>query len=311
VTLKKVFTPALKLAVTALGLWLALRQAPLGEIALVVWRADALWLGLALSLIVASLIVRAFRWQLLLNGVNIHVPIERLVQIYFIGHFFNAFLPSGFGGDVARALSMGKAARRSEATGSVLVDRLTGLLALFIMALIVLPFRPDSFPNKLALTIAAIALGGLTAGWLLLDGRLILKMGRWGGRWLPRQLAVEGDGALARLLYVMQNAGYKAIFGALAVSVLFNLMMVGWWTAVSQALHFQVSYGYYLLVAPLLSIALLAPSIGGLGVRETIAPLLLMGAGLTPVEAVTLSLTEFALVRLSGLLGAPIYLFKK
>jgi glycosyltransferase 2 family protein len=307
-TLKQRLSGIVKLAVTALGLYLALRQAPLDEIALVVWRADIAWLALALGLILFSLVVRAGRWQILLRGVGIQLPLGRLTRLYFIGHFFNAFLPTGFGGDVARALSLA-GVRRSEAAGSVLVDRLMGLLALFALALAVMPFRPSGFPDELARTITAVALAGLAAGWLLLDGRLIRRVWRWLPGWLTDKLPLAGDGPLARLLYVMQNAGWRALMGALAISFLFNLMMVGWWAAVSRALYFDVSYAYYLLVAPILSVALLTPSIGGLGVREMLAPLLLMGAGLTPAQAVALSLVEFALVRLSGLIGAPIYLF--
>jgi hypothetical protein len=59
---------------------------------------------------------------------------------------------------------------------------------------------------------------------------------------------------------------------------------------------------------PVLSLALLVPSIGGLGVRETLAPALFAGANLSADEAVALSLLVFALLRLTSLLGAPLYL---
>jgi len=308
---KRYLTTLLKISVTALGLYLALRQAPFSELAAVIRGADWRWLLLAWVLIFTSLAVRASRWWLLLRGVNIHLPLRRLIEIYFIGQFFNAFLPSGFGGDVVRALSMGKEVRRSEAAGSVMVDRLSGLLMLFVMALLAMPFRPQTFPLELALLISAMAVGGLVGGWLLLYGQTIHRISRWAGRWLPSWLATEGEGPLARLIAVIQRAGQRAVFGALAVSVVFNLMLVGWWTAVSYALQFNVPYSYYLLVVPILSVALLAPSIGGLGVREVIAPLLLLGAGLTPAQAIALSLVEFALVRFTGLIGAPIYLLRR
>ncbi len=70
-----------------------------------------------------------------------------------------------------------------------------------------------------------------------------------------------------------------------------------------------VSYFYNLLVVPIFGVALLVPTIGGLGVREMIAPILFQGASLSGATAVSVSLLVFIMLRLSGLLGAPLYLF--
>ena len=66
-----------------------------------------------------------------------------------------------------------------------------------------------------------------------------------------------------------------------------------------------------MLVVPLLSLALLAPSISGLGVRESLAPLLFMGAGISAENAIALSLLEFVLLRVVSLFGAPVYLLER
>jgi hypothetical protein len=54
---------------------------------------------------------------------------------------------------------------------------------------------------------------------------------------------------------------------------------------------------------------MLIPSIGGLGVRELIAPLLFAPAGLTPEQAIALTLLVFFVERFSGLLGGPLYIY--
>ena len=56
------------------------------------------------------------------------------------------------------------------------------------------------------------------------------------------------------------------------------------------------------------ALALLVPSIGGLGVRENLAPALFPGAGISAVQAVALTLLVFGLERIASLLGAPVYL---
>jgi hypothetical protein len=176
---------------------------------------------------------------------------------------------------------------------------------LFVMALIALPFRPDSFPPNLTWQITAISLIGLVTGFLLLDGRLIQ---RW-GRWLPGNLSVtDPDKPLAKLLQAVQGCGWPAILKALGVSVVFNFILCGWWLVSGWAIGYDVPFTHYLLVVPILSVLLLIPSIGGLGVRETVAPLLFASAGLTFAEAATLSILNFLLLRVSGLFGGPVYI---
>ena len=98
---------------------------------------------------ILSLVLRALRWRVLLIGAGATVNFGRLTQLYFIGNFFNAFLLSGMGGDVVRAVEASEDVSTDVAAGTVIVDRLTGLLTLFAIALLALPFRPADFPNEL------------------------------------------------------------------------------------------------------------------------------------------------------------------
>ena len=84
---------------------------------------------------------------------------------------------------------------------------------------------------------------------------------------------------------------------------------VGWLVIAGISLRYNIPLHYYLLAVPLLSVTLLAPSVGGLGVREAVAPLLFASAGISQSQAVALSLLEFTAMRLAGLAGAPVYLW--
>jgi uncharacterized membrane protein YbhN (UPF0104 family) len=95
----------------------------------------------------------------------------------------------------------------------------------------------------------------------------------------------------------------------MAVSIAFNLLQGAWWTTTARSLGLDVSYLYMLMVVPILSLVMLIPSIGGLGVRELIAPLLFAPAGLTPEQAIALTLLVFFVERFSGLLGGPLYIY--
>lgn len=303
--MRKHLSTLLKLGVTLLGLAIVLTQFDAAAIGAALAEARPFWLVVGFFFVNASLVLRAFRWLLLVRGLHVNVRFRRLVELYFVGNFFNAFLPSGFGGDIVRILEVAREVPAGVATGTVLVDRLTGLMMLFFLALLALPFRPTDFPAQFLAIIVAVCVAGLVGGFLLLDGRVLQRFGRW----LPGALSVEGDGFVAQVVRAVAECGWRAIGGAMFISILFNLLQVAWWTTTGWALGYAIPYSYYLLVVPLLSIALLLPSIGGLGVRELLAPLLFASAGLSSEQAIALTLLVFALERLSGLLGGPIYLF--
>lgn len=300
----KYLSNLLKLLITLVGVYLVLQNVSLSEIAATFTNVRWGWVLLAVTLITGSLFVRAYRWHLLLKGIGSHIPLGRLIIIYFIGNFFNAFLPSGFGGDVVRVVEAARDVPADIAAGTVLVDRLTGLLTLFVMGLVGLPFRPKGFPAFQTWSVLVLSLGGLIGGYLLLDGRLIQRLGRW----LPAKLSPVGDGPVAKLLKAVQACGWRAVWGAMGVSLLFNLILVAWWALCGRALGLDVPYSYYLLVVPMLSVAMLVPSVGGLGVRESLAPVLFAPAGLLYEQGVALAFLTFLVLRLSSLTGAPVYL---
>ena len=294
----------LKISVTIAGLYLVLRKLDVGAIWTIIGGIRPGWMALGAVLIALSLPLRAYRWHIVLHGVGSSIRFSRLVELYLVGSFFNAFLPSGVGGDVVRAAEAAQDVDSGVAVGTVVVDRLSGLMAMFLMALVVLPFRPAGFPNNMAIAIATICILGLTAGIILADGRLFHFLIRF----VPKGIRAAGNGFLDRLAHSIRMCSWRALAGALLVSVVFNMMQVGWWAATGLALGFNVPFSYYLIIVPILALAILVPSIGGLGVRENLAPLLFGGAGLAPEQAVAFTLLVFGLERVASLLGAPVYL---
>lgn len=308
--MSKTVSNALKIGVTLLGLWIVFRQVPFAAVWVQIQTARWQWLLIALVLMILSLVLRAWRWRVLLVGAGAVVRFGRLTQLYFIGNFFNAFLLSGMGGDVVRAVEASEDVSAEIAAGTVIVDRLTGLLTLFAIALFALPFRPANFPNELLQLIVTVSIVGLIGGFVLLDGRLI--------RWFEQRLDTISTNSmplrlirkhLLPIFNTVQGCGWPAVWQAITISLLFNGMLTTWWWLVGQALGLDISFGYMLLIIPLLSLALLVPSFSGLGVREVLAPILLAGAAVSAENAVALTLTVLVLERISSLLGGPVYLF--
>src|SRR6516225_8280959 len=90
-----------------------------------------LWLA-AVGLYALTQVASACRWQLLARPLGFRLPLLRAIGLYFVGMFFNLFLPTSVGGDVMRAWYLARSQDGAAATGgrlaaalSVLADRLS------------------------------------------------------------------------------------------------------------------------------------------------------------------------------------------
>jgi len=271
----------------------------------------------AYALAIAGMFMRTYRWLILLKAARATVSAWRALYLYFVGGFFNVFLPTGLGGDVLRVLEIGPGASSEQAAATVLVDRLTGFVVLFVMALAALPFSASLLPPGTAILIGLLS-GAVCLGALLLfEGRLLRRLTAW----LPAPLSLASEGWLGRTYAVITGgtgtggagtrpaATSRAIRGALGVSTVYNLSVIWASVLVARAFGLQVSAWHFLSFTPIAVVALLVPiSIGGLGVREGIYVTLFGQVGLSAAQATVLSLGVYSLDVFTGLLGGVIYL---
>src|SRR5262252_6842729 len=88
----------------------------------------------------------AYRWYVLLKPQEISVPYLRILSYYFLGMYFNFFLPSAIGGDVFRIYYLNKeTGRLSASTASVFLDRDVGMAGLLLVATIVAALGGTTF----------------------------------------------------------------------------------------------------------------------------------------------------------------------
>lgn len=292
----------LQVAISAVLLAFILRQVQWSEVWDALRRMDGRWLLVAWLLFLAGIVVRARRWQVLLDALAVHRPLRELTVWYLVGSFFNVVLPTGFGGDVVRAAELAQdTGRPARAVNSVIVDRYLGIMVLLAMGLIAALVRPGLASPATLTAIAVLFGGGLLAGWLLHRP--------WRNAWAdrPGRVGVVA-GRLAKLADAFAVYDRRALGRGLVASLAFNLLQIGWNVALGWGLGLRLPLAAYLVFVPLTAVALLLPAFGGLGVRELSYVGLFGQIGVPAPTALALSLGVYIITVATGLLGGLVYL---
>ena len=277
----------LKLAFMAGALGLVARHLDLPALARTLRGARPGWLALATGLFVVSKLLSAVRLNRFFQVVDIQLSEGYNLQLYWLGMFYNLFLPGGIGGDGYKVYLLGKQfpGRRPLIFRALLLDRLSGLVALLVLVLALLVVVPTA-----ELHLAGAGVRALPAWWRAVPLALLplgvaasYGLGRWGfgefraafGRTSWQALGVQGA-------QVLQAWALLAALGAAGGPVL-----------------------PYLLVFLASSIAAVLPlTVGGLGARELT---FLYGARLFALSApvaVSVSVLFYVITAAVSLVGA-------
>ena len=95
-------------------------------------KANWLWLSLAVILLMLSKLFSAFRLNIYFRNIHIHLTEWRNIKLYWLGMFYNLFLPGSISGDAYKVVLLKKKYDSSykKTSAAVLLDRFSGLLAL-------------------------------------------------------------------------------------------------------------------------------------------------------------------------------------
>lgn len=269
--------------------------------------ADPMWLGAAAGVLVASLVLGALQWELLLRAGETRIAFRRLFRAYSLGMFLNFVLPSGVGGDVVRAIQIRSEAGGARSAAATLLDRFAGLFTLAFLAFIaslLLP-RDADLPGDLVLISGAGALLFCLFGAALFSRRLTGL--------LLALASLAGEGRLRRAAGSLREAflGYRSEPGTaarvLGISVATQVLRISVHWFAARALGIEIAFAWFLLLVPVVSLVSLLPvSVGGWGLREgfqkTVFALPFVMPGVPSGTAHTLALSLAFLTSLLGML---------
>ncbi|MBI5888722.1 MAG: flippase-like domain-containing protein [Deltaproteobacteria bacterium] len=255
-----------------------------------------------------SQFVSTYRWSVILKK-DIGTSYLKLLSIYFIGMFFNNFLPTAVGGDVVKGYYLYRESKRGDISlASIFMDRYVGFAALILMA-------------AMAVIPGYALIEGAGIGWLLvvlIGGFTAMSLVIWVGplhSWVMAILAKVHFYGINRKIDTFYKVlmGYKRRPQLLVRIFILSFVVQGsvilGYFILSRGLGMNVGFGYFFLFIPLTTtVSMLPVSVSGLGLRESAFVFLFMKAGARAEEAFTLSILWFGINAVVSMIGGVEYL---
>jgi glycosyltransferase 2 family protein len=276
-------------------------------------RADGHWMLIGIPVALVGEVANIVRWKILLRVQGMDLGWLRITQLFFIGLFFNLFMPGYTGGDFARLyFSMREFPdQKKEVILTVVMDRLIGMLALVVAAVVTTGLRwqwlqqtPQASFFLWILLSLLIGFTVITAGSFLVSG---MKLANRLPRHTPfRDRLIETSEAY----HVFARAKLPLLWAfLLSFPVLFSFY--GAFYCAGRALHAHVSFLDMITIMPIVTAIISLPiTPGGVGFRESLLEILLSDLAKVPGEVgVLISLLGFSFFVLFGMIGGICYLF--
>jgi hypothetical protein len=304
-----------KIAVSASLMAFLLHKIPAHEIMALARRADRRLLLTATMVFMASNVAGWFQWHALLRSSGVDLPTGRTFRFYFIGLFFNNFLPANIGGDAVKVYDLTREGESAyQMIAVTLLDRLLGVFSLCVLAVVaelLLVGRAGGMHHVLYL-------GVFIACMIPALGFYIYRpLGNWLRRSVLKLRALSLDARMTAIIdHLSPFRGRRGLVTRLVLlSVLIQAMRVVTHVLVGMAIGIRMTpltVAQFFVFIPLLSLAMIPPiTINGLGIREGLGILLFAEAGILRTDAFVLEFSTYIISVVVSLLGLVFFLARR
>ncbi len=271
----------LKIAVSAILIYFVFSKLDIGEVIIILKKANPVYLLLALVFFVLSKVISSVRLNLYFHQIQVLLTQKSNIKLYLLGMFYNLFLPGGIGGDAYKGYLIKKhfEVPTKKVVSVLVLDRLSGMLLLLVYACIFVLFISNDFIKEYQLV------------WLLLMPLSIATFWWINKRYFAYVLPVFWKSFLfAAWVQLAQIISAFCILKALSID--------------EQIL----AYLFIFLVSSLVSV--LPLTIGGIGSREVTFFYGALWLGLDQNSSVSISMLFFLITAFVSLIGIYYHLKK-
>lgn len=279
--MKRVFIAIIKIGISCAILTYLFQQAWRDDSFLALYEQPKRWslLALACAAAIASLLLTIVRWRILVQALGIPFALRDALRLGMLGYLFNFFTLGIVGGDVLKAVMIARRqhGQRLEAVSSVLVDRVIGLFALFLVASAAilsldwggLQVRDESqlaaVRRVCSMTIGLAAIGGISSALVMTPAVTRLYFVQFFTH-LPR-IGVWIGRIIAAVQLYQQRKG--ALTVGMMLSFCVHLLSTASVFLVAQGLPGNApSFAAHFVIVPIAMVAGAIPLPGGLGAVE-------------------------------------------
>lgn len=311
--MKKILLTLLQLTVTgAILYWVFHDPEKRAKMAVALQAAEYRWIAVALISFLFVCLAAMVRWNILLRVQGINLRAGRIAALFWIGLFFNQFLPGGTGGDIVKSYLLAKETpgKITRALLAVLFDRIIGLVALIVISGALIGLRYDFLsqtPETTRLLWALLLILGGSVGFLVtsfvVSGFNLVDK-------LPRKFPARETLVELSIAYHLYARHWRATLAAFGCSVVAHLATFLTFLFVAYAFRARVAVVDFFAIMPIeRAISSLPISFAGVGVREHILQVMLSGlAGVAPAVAVLIGSMSFLVMLASAAPGGAVYL---
>ncbi len=312
--MKKILVTLFQLSVTIGVLyWVYHDPNRRAQMAEAIRNADYRWVGMGVLAYVVVEIAAAFRWHILLKVQKIRLSLPRLSALFFIGMFYNQFLPGGTGGDIIKSYYLLKETpdKKAGALLAVVFDRFIGLVALVAITATLIGLRYDFLSQKpetrsllwLLLIILGASLAFLLSTFVISGFKLFHSLP---AHFPGRDKLIEISAA-----YHLYARHWRATLVAFVASLVAHLATFTTFLFAAYALGAPVPLVDFFAVMPVeRTISALPISFAGIGLREKVLQIMLNGlCGVPEAKAILIGSLSFLIILVCCLPGAVVYLF--
>jgi uncharacterized protein (TIRG00374 family) len=313
---RKIVRWTVKIGVSASLMAFLLHKIPTHEIMGLAARADRGLLLAATMVFLVSNVAGWFQWHALLRASGVTVDEAGTFRFYFIGLFFNNFLPANIGGDAVKVYDMTREGESPYRVIAVtLLDRLLGVFSLCLLALIAnvaLIDRAGAGMHHVLYLAVFVACMVPALGFYF-----IRPLGNWLRKTVLRVRALSLDFRITSIIDQLSPfRGRRGLLMRLVLfSVLIQTMRVLTHVRVAMAIGVPMTpltLARFFVFVPLLSLAMIPPvTINGLGIREGLGVLLFAEAGILAADAFVIEFGTYIISVAVSLLGFAFFLTRR
>ncbi len=250
-------------------------------------------------------ILCAWRWWYLNNKIyDIQIPLLLTIKLYFMGGFFNLFLPTSIGGDVFKAQYVYKyTGKNLSSINSIIIDRVTGLFILIAFSyfgLVIAKFSQIFISQRIITSLFIICLGGVAGITFLVIGHKLDLLKK-----IPKYHIIE---KLCRDIKKLWKNKRLFLFSTL-ITILFQFLTISNSYFASLALNLDINFVYFMVIVPIVALLTMIPiSFSGSGVREASYLSFFAFLGIASEQIILIPIILFSTLVILGLIGGIFYL---